>query len=284
VLLQFAQDHQRANGRFPTIQDVVAERTHFGAYRKASPGMVMLSFNKSPNDKTSGHVYALLARLFRLLQNARGVGRSHSVAFEGSSLAPMENSTVPLNNGHGTQRLGEFAHCAMRHCDFRRIALSMPETEELNGLGYHNFRTGRKSFATIEDTMAIIRLTRDQQATFVAVAPKVFAPDSSGWGRLGSTVIRLEVADEATMQVAIATAWRNVAEVGKASEVVHAADVESARRFVNLVEAAEVADESNSAASLKVGEVVEIENAAVNDERSDPWLSVFERLQMSWGR
>ena len=46
--------------------------------------------------------------------------------------------------------------------DFRRIALSMPETEELNGMGYLNFRTARKSFATIEDTMVVIRLTRDQ--------------------------------------------------------------------------------------------------------------------------
>jgi hypothetical protein len=161
--------------------------------------------------------------------------------------------------------------------DFRRIALSMPESEELNGMGYQNFRTGRKSFATIEDTMAVIRLTRDQQATFVATAPEVFASDSSGWGRLGSTVIRLEVADEATVQVAIATAWSNVAEVGNASEVVHAADVENANEFVNLAgagDAAEVADQSSSAALVNVAEVVEI----------DPLLSVFERLQMSWGR
>ena len=60
----------------------------------------------------------------------------------------------------------------------------MPETEELNGMGYPNFRTGRKSFATIEDTTVVIRLTPDQQAIFVATAPEVFAPDSSGWGRL----------------------------------------------------------------------------------------------------
>ena len=47
--------------------------------------------------------------------------------------------------------------------DFRRIALSLPGAEELNGLGYPNFCTGRKSFATIEDSKAVIRLTRDQQ-------------------------------------------------------------------------------------------------------------------------
>src|SRR6202521_1093053 len=94
--------------------------------------------------------------------------------------------------------------------DFRRIALSLPGAEELNGLGYPNFCAGRKSFATIEDSMAVIRLTRDQQATFVATAPEVFAPVSSGWGRLGRTVIRLERADEAMVQNAVATAWGNI--------------------------------------------------------------------------
>jgi hypothetical protein len=42
--------------------------------------------------------------------------------------------------------------------DFRRIALSFPGAEEVNGLGYPNFRAGRKSFATIENSMAVIRL------------------------------------------------------------------------------------------------------------------------------
>jgi hypothetical protein len=107
--------------------------------------------------------------------------------------------------------------------DFRRIALSLPGAEELNGLGYPNFRRGRKSFATIEDSMAVIRLTRDQQATFVATAPDVFAPVSSGWGRLGRTVIRLEGADEAMVQNAVATAWRNITEVLNVAEVVDAA-------------------------------------------------------------
>ena len=62
--------------------------------------------------------------------------------------------------------------------DFRRIALSLPGAEELNGLGYPNFCTGRKSFATIEDSKAVIRLTRDQQAAFVAAAPAVFGTSS----------------------------------------------------------------------------------------------------------
>ena len=148
--------------------------------------------------------------------------------------------------------------------DFRRIALSMPETEETNGMGYPNFRTGRKSFAAIEDSIAVIRLTRDQQATFVATAPAVFAPESSGWGRLGNTVIRLEAADEATVQTAVATAWSNVAEVFndavEVADVVVATDVNAT--VVKVVNADEVADEVSAVAFVNAAEAVEASNAA----------------------
>ena len=139
--------------------------------------------------------------------------------------------------------------------DFRRIALSLPGAEELNGLGYPNFRAGRKSFSTIEGSMAVIRLTRDQQATFVAAAPEVFEPVSSGWGRLGSTVIRLDVADEATVQVALAMAWRNVAET---ASVLDAADVAESAEVAHVVDAASV----------------------VNVEPHDHLESAIERLQV----
>jgi len=270
----------------------------------------MLSVDKSPNDKTERHLYGGLARLFRLLRNGRGTGRSHSqapVAIAGRSLAPMEDPTAsqaatgcalpfPRQDGteqetvtlpigtHGTRSFGEVA-CGVTFSDFRRIVLSMPETEELNGMGYPSFRTGRKSFATIEDTMAVIRLTRDQQAAFIVTAPEVFAPDSSGWGRLGNTVIRLEAADEATVQDAVATAWGNVAEVGHASEI-----ADTLENATGLVKVAEVANEVSAAAFLnangtvEVGKVAdEVNTAALNVEPCDPLLCVIERLQMFWG-
>ena len=162
----------------------------------------MLSLNKSPNGKTARHVYGGLERLFRRLRNGRGTGRSHSlapVAIGDGSLVPMEDpiasqaavgavpgkaliedhdeprlavpsprpdgtewETMTSPNGtHGTRSFGEGAR-GVTLSDFRRLALLMPETEELNGMGYLNFRTARKSFATIEDTMVVIRLTRDQ--------------------------------------------------------------------------------------------------------------------------
>src|SRR5580704_5484594 len=141
--------------------------------------------------------------------------------------------------------------------DFRRIALSFPGAEEVNGLGYPNFRAGRKSFATIEDSMGVIRLTLDQQATFVAAAPEIFAPVSGGWGRSGSTVVRLEVADAATMQDALATAWRNVAEV---------------------LSAVDAADTSNAAEALGTADAATV----VSVEPYDHLKSVIERLQACW--
>jgi hypothetical protein len=77
-------------------------------------------------------------------------------------------------------------------------------------MGYPNFRAERKSFATIEDAAALIRLTRDQQAIFVGTAPEMFAPATDGWGKWGSTIVRLEAADEATLRDALATAGRNI--------------------------------------------------------------------------
>jgi len=256
----------------------------------------MVSLNKSPRNKTARHVYRGLERLFRLLRNGRRTAHSlEPVAIGDGPLAPMEDpiasqtaiggavpgkalikdhdelrlavpfprpggaegETVTSPNGiHGTQSFGELAR-GVTLSDFRRIALSMPETEELNGMGYLNFRTARKSFATLEDAIAVIRLTRDQQTIFVATAPEVFAPDSSGWGRLGNTVIRLEVADEATVKVAVETAWRNVAEVGAAPEVV----------------------DTLKTGAVEVGEVA----GELNVEPRDPLQGVIDRLQTFWG-
>src|SRR6202795_4231148 len=55
--------------------------------------------------RTPGPAYAGVARLFRLLPNARGAGRSHSrgpPATAGCPLAPMENTTASASGTHRT--------------------------------------------------------------------------------------------------------------------------------------------------------------------------------------
>src|SRR6516225_5324736 len=80
-----------------------------------------------------GHVYAWLARLFRLLPNARGADRSHSlgpVATAGCPLAPMENTTASAS---GTHRAGSPGG-ATQHGRQRSWTLaSRPEQSPLRG-------------------------------------------------------------------------------------------------------------------------------------------------------
>jgi len=153
--------------------------------------------------------------------------------------------------------------------DFRRIALSMPGAEELTGLGYPNFCAGRNSFATIENSAAVLRLTRDQQATFMVTASETFAPASGGWGRLGRTIVRLEAVDEAMLRVAVATAWRNVTHADAGT--------------VKIAKAFKV---SRAAVVVNVEKVANVDGAAdaAKVEPRDDLRDVFERLQVYWRR
>jgi hypothetical protein len=102
----------------------------------------------------------------------------------------------------------------MTPADFRRLALSMPEATEAYRRGHSQFRVERKAFASLEgpaDSVATIYLTSDQQELFVHSAPETFAPVLGGWGRLGSTSVRLASADENAVKSALEAAWRNVA-------------------------------------------------------------------------
>jgi hypothetical protein len=195
--------------------------------------------------------------------------------------------------------------------DFRRVALSMPGAEELSGMGYPNFRAERKSFATIEDDVAILRLSQHQQARLIATAPEMFAPASSGWGRLGSTIVRLEAAEEAEVRDAVATAWHNVStptadavkvtDVGDidvpatASEVaIAAADVADVPAAADAVPDAKVADAvaADVRDTCNVADVddgadvanVAVVNVAAEVEPRDNLQRAIERLQAYCGK
>jgi hypothetical protein len=75
--------------------------------------------------------------------------------------------------------------------------------------------------------------------------------------------MRLEMADEATVKVAVATAWGNVAEVGDASESVDVAGVESADEFVSVAEVIEDGCPAKVAA-VEMGNAAEADATLVN--------------------
>jgi hypothetical protein len=97
---------------------------------------------------------------------------------------------------------------------FRRAALDLPEAEERAHQGHPDFRIRNKVFATLgwpDESCAMVKLTPEQQELLCRAEPAVFAPVPGGWGRRGSTNLRLAAADEPAVRSALAMAWRNTA-------------------------------------------------------------------------
>src|ERR1700694_2622631 len=99
----------------------------------------------------------------------------------------------------------------MKPSDFRRIALSLEGAEEGAHMGAADFRVGGRIFATLaseKQGYGNLMLTPEQQADFVGEQPGIFLPVSGGWGRMGTTHIRLAQANEDVLAGALQTAWR----------------------------------------------------------------------------
>jgi hypothetical protein len=96
--------------------------------------------------------------------------------------------------------------------DFRRIALSLPETAQRKHMNHPDFRVAGKIFATLaypNKQFAMVKLTPLQQEDFVQSHPAAFKPVSGAWGRKGCTSVLLARADKRTLKEAILAAWRN---------------------------------------------------------------------------
>ena len=111
----------------------------------------------------------------------------------------------------------------MTENDFRKLALSLPDTEELSHMSHPDFRARGKIFASLRspsEGWGMVKLTPDQQEMFVRMAPDVFQPAKGGWGRQGSTNVNLKNAKKKMTREALLVAWTNVTSPkgrGKAS-------------------------------------------------------------------
>ena len=96
--------------------------------------------------------------------------------------------------------------------DFRRVALSLPETEERKHMNHPDFRVAGKIFATLaypNKDWGMVKLTPIQQEEFVQSHPAVFNPCNGAWGRQGATSVLLSKANKRVLRQAILAAWRN---------------------------------------------------------------------------
>jgi len=101
----------------------------------------------------------------------------------------------------------------MTAADFRKLALSLPESAERAHMGHPDFRVRGKIFATLgpDEEWGMVTLSPEQQRLFVRTEAKVFKPANGAWGRRGCTYVCLEAATESAARQALVAAWRHKA-------------------------------------------------------------------------
>ena len=98
----------------------------------------------------------------------------------------------------------------MTAAQFRRLALSFPETAEAHHHGHPDFRVRGKIFATLgypNNEWAMIRLTPEDQGYLVRAEPESFRPVKGAWGKAGATNVLLRKARLAPVREALRIAW-----------------------------------------------------------------------------
>lgn len=94
--------------------------------------------------------------------------------------------------------------------EFRKMALSFPETEARSHMGHPDFRVAGKIFATLgypDKDSGMVKVTPMEQRMFVEAEPKAFNPCSGAWGRRGATNVKLSTVKKAVLRRALTAAW-----------------------------------------------------------------------------
>jgi hypothetical protein len=104
--------------------------------------------------------------------------------------------------------------------DFREMALSFDGAEEGSHMGSPDFRVGGRIFATLamqDQGLGNLMLSPELQRALIAQFPSVFLPIPGGWGRQGSTHIRLADATAEQLLKGLHAAWNYRVEKNSSS-------------------------------------------------------------------
>ena len=102
--------------------------------------------------------------------------------------------------------------------EFRRMALEIPAAVERSHMSHPDFRVAGKIFASLgvpDENWGMVKLTPEQQRTFIKKAPEVFKPCSGAWGRQGATNVYLAAAQARIVCSALDAAAKNVVSSGR---------------------------------------------------------------------
>jgi hypothetical protein len=102
--------------------------------------------------------------------------------------------------------------------DFRSLALRLPGAIESEHMKHPDFRRMGKVFATLDypsKGWGMVKLTADQQQSYLRRAPGAFCPARGAWGKSGSTIVELKSAPKTLVKAALASAFANITASGK---------------------------------------------------------------------
>jgi hypothetical protein len=98
--------------------------------------------------------------------------------------------------------------------EFRKMALKIPAAVERSHMNHPDFRIDGKIFASLgvpDENWGMVKLTPEQQRTFIEKAPELFSPSSGAWGRQGCTNVYLAGGEATIVRAALDAAANNVA-------------------------------------------------------------------------
>ena len=96
--------------------------------------------------------------------------------------------------------------------EFRKMALSFSGAVESAHMKHPDFRIEGKIFATLgypDESWGMVKLTPEQQRSFIKNAPSAFNPCSGVWGQRGATNVYLASAKKDVLNAALDAAWKN---------------------------------------------------------------------------
>jgi hypothetical protein len=95
----------------------------------------------------------------------------------------------------------------------RKLALSLPETEERSHFEQPDFRVRNKIFAGLsqDEQLGTLKLPPELQASLIEAHPDVFFPAAGAWGRSGWTRVTLANAELEMLRPLLREAWRSIA-------------------------------------------------------------------------
>ena len=114
--------------------------------------------------------------------------------------------------------MNKLKHAEITPDKFRRMALGFAGASESAHMDHPDFRIEGKIFATLgypDAGFGMVKLTPEQQRSFIEKAPGVFVPCSGAWGRGGATSVHLASVTADTLHAALDVAWRNAVAKAK---------------------------------------------------------------------